>query len=122
MIDVSAGQVVKEEQPVFGRMWQTPFADRIRQEVGIPTIAVGAVTDADQLNGILAAGRADLVAVARPHLVNPAWTLTESVRLGYAGAEWPPQYLSGKTQLERLVARERDAVPVSAPRRPGELT
>jgi anthraniloyl-CoA monooxygenase len=122
MIDVSAGQVVKEEQPVFGRMWQTPFADRIRQEVGIPTIAVGAITDADQLNGILAAGRADLVAVARPHLVNPAWTLTESVRLGYDGAEWPAQYLSGKAQLERLVARERAAVPPSAPRRPGELT
>lgn len=125
MIDVSAGQVVKDERPVFGRMWQTPFADRIRQEVGIPTIAVGAITDADQLNGILAAGRADLVAVARPHLVNPAWTLNEAVRLGYEGAHWPPQYLSGRNQLERLVARERataEATAASTPRRPGELT
>lgn len=125
MIDVSAGQVVKAERPTFGRMWQTPFADRIRQEVGIPTIAVGAVTDADQLNSILAAGRADLVAVARPHLVNPAWTLTESVRLGYDGAEWPAQYLSGKSQLERLTARERAATAAAdaaSPRKPGELT
>jgi anthraniloyl-CoA monooxygenase len=115
--------VVNDEQPVFGRMWQTPFADRIRQEAGIPTIAVGAVTDADQLNGILAAGRADLVAVARPHLVNPAWTLTEAARLGYNGAEWPSQYLSGKSQLERLLARERAEAGASAkPSKPGELT
>ncbi|MES2521757.1 MAG: bifunctional salicylyl-CoA 5-hydroxylase/oxidoreductase [Gemmatimonadota bacterium] len=123
MIDVSAGQVVKAERPVFGRMWQTPFADRIRQEARIPTIAVGAVTDADQLNGILAAGRADLVAVARPHLVNPAWTLTEAARLGYEGALWPPQYLSGKSQLERLAARARaEAGSAIKPPRPGELT
>lgn len=123
MIDVSAGQVVKHEKPVFGRMWQTPFADRIRQEVGIPTIAVGAITDADQLNGILAAGRADLVAVARPHLVNPAWTLSEAARLGYHGAQWPSQYLSGKHQLERLLARERaEAGALAKPSKPGELT
>ncbi len=123
MIDVSAGQVVKQEQPVFGRMWQTPFADRIRQEVGIPTIAVGSITDADQLNGILAAGRADLVAVARPHLVNPAWTLSEAARLGYHGAHWPSQYLSGKSQLERLLARERaEASATLTPTKPGELT
>jgi anthraniloyl-CoA monooxygenase len=121
LIDVSAGQVVKAEKPTFGRMWQTPFADRIRQEAGIATIAVGAITDADQANGILAAGRADLVAVARPHLVNPAWTLTESLRWGYAGAAWPAQYLSGKAQAERLAARERAAAPV-APPKPGELT
>jgi anthraniloyl-CoA monooxygenase len=126
MIDVSAGQVVKAEKPVFGRMWQTPFADRVRQQAGIATIAVGAVTDADQVNGILAAGRADLVAVGRPHLVNPAWTLTEATRLGYDGAMWPPQYLAGKSQLERLVARERAetaaASAAAAPRKPGELT
>ena len=123
MIDVSAGQVVKAEQPVFGRMWQTPFADRVRQEVGIPTIAVGAITDADQLNGILAAGRADLVALARPHLVNPAWTLTEAARLGYNGAHWPSQYLSGKSQLERLLSRERAELGAQLkPSKPGELT
>ncbi len=126
MIDVSAGQVVKNEKPVFGRMWQTPFADRIRQEVGIPTMAVGAITDADQLNSILAAGRADLVAVGRPHLANPAWTLNEAARLGYDGAVWPVQYLSGKSQLERLVVRAKAEAAAAAtatnPSKPGELT
>ncbi|MEP6833605.1 MAG: bifunctional salicylyl-CoA 5-hydroxylase/oxidoreductase [Gemmatimonas sp.] len=126
MMDVSAGQVVKNEKPVFGRMWQTPFADRVRQEAGIPTMAVGAVTNADQLNSILAAGRADLVAVGRPHLANPAWTLNEAARLGYDGAVWPMQYLSGKAQLERLVVRARaEAEAASALQtssKPGELT
>lgn len=121
VIDVSAGQVVKHERPTYGRMWQTPFADRIRQEVGITTMAVGAITDADQLNGILASGRADLVAVGRPHLANPAWTLLEAARLGYAGAEWPVQYLPGKAQLDRLIERERAAASVVAPPG-GELT
>ncbi len=125
MIDVSAGQVVNHEQPVFGRMWMTPFADRIRQEACIATIAVGAITDADQANGIIASGRADLVAIGRPHLVNPAWTLSEAARWGYAGATWPDQYLAGKAQLERIIARERAAaaVPVDAAGPPrGELT
>lgn len=121
VVDVSAGQVVKHERPVFGRLWQTPFADRIRQEAGIATMAVGAITDADQVNGILAAGRADLVAVGRPHLASPAWTNLEAARLGYAGAAWPVQYLPGKQQLDRLVARERTAAP-AAPPKPGELT
>jgi anthraniloyl-CoA monooxygenase len=122
VIDVSAGQVVKHERPVFGRLWQTPFADRIRQEAGVATIAVGAITDADQANGILASGRADLVAVGRPHLANPAWTLLEAARLDYAGADWPVQYRPGQVQLERLRARERAAAPAAAPARPGELT
>lgn len=125
MIDVSAGQVVKQERPVFGRMWQTPFADRVRQEAGIATIAVGAITDADQANGIIASGRADLVAIGRPHLTNPAWTLTEAARYGYHGAQWPVQYLSGKTQLDRLIERERalvaSAASAAAPPK-GELT
>jgi anthraniloyl-CoA monooxygenase len=120
VIDVSAGQVVKHERPVFGRMWQTPFADRIRQEAGVATIAVGAITDADQANGILASGRADLVAIGRPHLVNPAWTLLEAARGDFAGAEWPVQYRPGQAQLERLLARERAAA--LPPRKPGELT
>jgi anthraniloyl-CoA monooxygenase len=107
VIDVSAGQVVKRERPVYGRMWQTPFADRVRQEAGIATIAVGAITDADQATGIIASGRADLVAIGRPHLANPAWTLTEAARHGYRGAIWPVQYLAGKSQLERLIERER---------------
>ncbi len=123
MIDVSGGQVVKRERPVFGRMWQTPFADRVRQEAGIATIAVGAITDADQANGIIASGRADLVAIGRPHLANPAWTLTEAAKYGYTGAIWPKQYLAGKSQLERLIERERAMNVATAPAQPpkGEL-
>ncbi len=123
MIDVSAGQVVKRERPVYGRMWQTPFADRVRQEAGIATIAVGAITDADQANGIIASGRADLVAIGRPHLANPAWTLMEAAKFGYAGATWPVQYLAGKSQLDRLIERERTmrAAAEGAPPT-GELT
>ena len=123
MIDVSAGQVVKRERPVYGRMWQTPFADRVRQEAGIATIAVGAITDADQANGIIASGRADLVAIGRPHLTNPAWTLMEAAKYGYAGAVWPVQYLAGKSQLDRLIERERSmrAAAEGAPPT-GELT
>jgi len=121
VVDVSAGQVVKRERPVYGRMWQTPFSDRIRQEAGVATIAVGAITDADQANGIIASGRADLVAIGRPHLANAAWTLLEAARLGYTGARWPVQYLAGKSQLERLIERERATAVVAAPPQ-GELT
>ena len=123
LIDVSAGQVVKRERPVYGRMWQTPFADRVRQEAGIATMAVGAITDADQANGIIASGRADLVAIGRPHLTNPAWTLMEAAKFGYAGAIWPVQYLAGKSQLDRLIERER-AMRAAAEGAPptGELT
>jgi anthraniloyl-CoA monooxygenase len=114
LIDVSSGQVSKEEKPVYGRMWQTPFADRIRNQVGIATMAVGAITDADQVNSIIAAGRADLCAVARPHLTNPAWTLTEAAKIGYVDVEWPRQYRAGKTQLERNLERERAVAAQSA--------
>ncbi|PYD86427.1 bifunctional salicylyl-CoA 5-hydroxylase/oxidoreductase [Pseudomonas syringae pv. pisi] len=107
MIDCSSGQVSKLEKPVFGRMFQAPFADRIRNEAGIPTIAVGGIHEADHVNGIIAAGRADLCAVARPHLANPAWTLMEAARIGYTGAAWPRQYGAGKQQLERNLERER---------------
>ena len=107
MIDCSSGQVSRLEQPVFGRMFQTPFSDRIRNEAGIPTIAVGAIYEADHVNSIIAAGRADLCAVARPHLANPAWTLLEAARIGYTGAAWPRQYRAGKLQLERNLERER---------------
>ena len=107
MIDCSSGQVSKLEKPVFGRMFQTPFSDRIRNEAGIPTIAVGAIYEADHVNSIIAAGRADLCAVARPHLANPAWTLLEAARIGYTGAPWPRQYRAGKLQLERNLERER---------------
>ena len=114
MIDCSSGQVSKLEKPVFGRMFQTPFADRVRNEAGIPTIAVGSIFEADHANGIIAAGRADLCAVGRPHLANPAWTLGEAAKLGYTPVTWPKQYLAGKQQLERNLERERQLAAASA--------
>ncbi|HEY0490718.1 MAG TPA: bifunctional salicylyl-CoA 5-hydroxylase/oxidoreductase [Telluria sp.] len=113
MIDVSSGQVSKKEKPVYGRMYQTPFADRIRNEVGIPTIAVGAIFEADHANSIIASGRADLCAIARPHLADPAWTLHETAKLGYSGLPWPKQYHAGKMQLERNLERERQVAAAS---------
>jgi len=107
LIDCSSGQVSRKQQPVYGRMYQTPFADRIRNEAGIATMAVGAISEADHVNSIIAAGRADLCAIARPHLANPAWALLEAARIGYHELEWPKQYLSGKTQLERNLEREK---------------
>jgi len=114
MIDCSSGQVSKKQQPVYGRMYQTPFADRIRNEAGIPTIAVGAISEADHVNSIIAAGRADLCAVARPHLANPAWTLLEAAKIGYFDIQWPKQYRSGKTQLERNLEREKSMAAQAA--------
>ncbi|MDB5945221.1 MAG: namA [Ramlibacter sp.] len=107
MIDCSSGQVSKRQAPVYGRMYQTPFADRIRNEAGIPTIAVGAISEADHVNSIVAAGRADLCAIARPHLAMPSWTLLEAAKIGYTDVQWPRQYRSGKTQLERTLEREK---------------
>ncbi|MDB5755545.1 MAG: uncharacterized protein JWR56_1973 [Massilia sp.] len=114
MIDCSSGQVSKLEKPVFGRMFQAPFSDRIRNEAGIPTIAVGAIYEADHANSIIASGRADLCAVARPHLANPAWTLTEAAKIGYTGLAWPKQYYAGKLQLERNLERERQLAAASS--------
>lgn len=108
VIDVSTGQTSPDAKPVYGRMFQTPYADRIRNEVGIATIAVGNVTEADQVNAIVAAGRADLVALGRPHLADPYWTLHAAAQLGYTGMEWPLQYLPGKQQLERNLARAQE--------------
>ena len=119
LIDCSSGQVSKQEKPVFGRMFQTPFADRVRNEAGIATIAVGAISEADHVNSIIAAGRADLCAIARPHLANPAWTLMESAKIGYTETPWPKQYRAAKSQLERNLERERAAAG-PAPR--GEST
>jgi anthraniloyl-CoA monooxygenase len=99
---------------VYGRMFQTPFSDRIRNEVGIPTIAVGAIFEADHVNSIIASGRADLCALARPHLANPAWTLIETARIGYTGLPWPKQYYAGKLQLERNLERERQVAAASS--------
>ncbi|MBC8023604.1 MAG: bifunctional salicylyl-CoA 5-hydroxylase/oxidoreductase [Burkholderiales bacterium] len=113
MIDVSSGQTTREAKPVYGRMYQTPFADRIRNEVGIAAIAVGAIFEPDHVNSIIAAGRADLCALGRPHLADPYWTLHAAAALGYRGIQWPHQYLSGRDQLYRNL--ERAAL---APERP----
>ncbi|MES2105458.1 MAG: bifunctional salicylyl-CoA 5-hydroxylase/oxidoreductase [Pseudomonadota bacterium] len=121
MIDCSSGQVSKQEQPVFGRMFQTPFADRIRNEAQIPTIAVGSIYEADHANSIIAAGRADLCAIARPHLANPAWTLNEAARLGYSDISWPRQYTAGKAQLERNLERERQLAAASSGLTPQQI-
>ncbi len=109
MIDVSSGQTTRAAKPVYGRMYQTPFADRIRNEVGIQTIAVGAISEADHANSIIAAGRADLCAIARPHLADPAWTLHEAAKLDSRAVDWPPQYLSGRDQLYREVLKQKQA-------------
>ncbi len=108
LIHVSAGQTTPEARPVYGRMFQTPFSDRIRNEAGIATIAVGNITEADQVNGIIAAGRADLCALARPHLSDPHWTLHAAAGLGYSDQWWPVQYGSGKQQLERTLQRQQE--------------
>ena len=108
VIHVSAGQTSPGAKPVYGRMFQTPFSDRIRNEARVPTIAVGNITEADQVNGIIAAGRADLCALARPHLADPNWTLHAAAELGYADQWWPVQYGSGRQQLERLVQRKAE--------------
>ncbi|TPQ29177.1 bifunctional salicylyl-CoA 5-hydroxylase/oxidoreductase [Cupriavidus pinatubonensis] len=105
MIDCSSGEVTPDQKPVYGRMFQTPFADRVRNEAGVPTIAVGAITEADQVNGIIASGRADLCALSRPHLADPAWVLRETAQLGFRRVEWPRQYLFAKDQLERSIKR-----------------
>jgi anthraniloyl-CoA monooxygenase len=109
IVDVSAGQTSVEARPVYGRMFQTPFSDRIRNEVGIATMAVGNITEPDHVNSILMAGRADLVCLARPHLADPYWTLHAAARLGYTGETWPRPYLAGRDQLHRLAARAEPA-------------
>jgi len=110
VIHVSAGQTSPGAKPVYGRMYQTPFSDRIRNEGRVPTIAVGNITEPDQVNGIIAAGRADLCALARPHLTDPHWTLRAAAELGYADQWWPVQYGSGKQQLERQMQRKAQEI------------
>ena len=109
LIDVSSGQTTRDARPVYGRMYQTPFADRIRNEVGIRTMAVGAITQADQVNSIIAAGRADLCAIARPHLADPAWTLHETAALQSPDVAWPRQYWAGRDQMYREVGKLQQA-------------
>ncbi|HYP10817.1 MAG TPA: bifunctional salicylyl-CoA 5-hydroxylase/oxidoreductase [Xanthobacteraceae bacterium] len=100
--DVSAGQTSIKARPVYGRMFQTPFSDRIRNETGMATMAVGNIYEPDHVNSILMAGRADLVCLARPHLANPYWTLHAAAKLGDRGEAWPPPYYAGRDQLYRL--------------------
>jgi len=106
IVDVSAGQTSTDAKPVYGRMFQTPFSDRIRNEAGIATMAVGNIYEPDHVNSILMAGRADLVCLARPHLSNPYWTLHAASQLGDRQETWPNPYLAGRDQMWRL--QERD--------------
>ena len=108
IIDVSAGQTSIEAKPVYGRMFQTPFSDRIRNETGIATMAVGNIYEADHANSILMAGRADLICVGRPHLADPYWTLHEAARIGDRHADWPLPYLAGRDQAWRLADRDAE--------------
>jgi anthraniloyl-CoA monooxygenase len=110
IIDVSAGQTTTEAKPIYGRMFQTPFSDRIRNEAGLATMAVGNITDPDQVNGILMAGRADLVCLARPHLADPYWTLHAAVQLGDDATEWPKPYHRGRDQARRLREKSQEAI------------
>jgi anthraniloyl-CoA monooxygenase len=105
IINVSAGQTTLRAHPVYGRMFQTPFSDRIRNETGMATMAVGNIYEPDHVNSILMAGRADLCCLARPHLADPYWTLHAAARLGYRGETWPQPYLAGRDQLHRLASR-----------------
>lgn len=110
LVDVSAGQTSTRAQPIYGRMFQTPFSDRIRNEAAIATIAVGNIYEPDHVNSILMAGRADLVCLARPHLTDPYWTLHAAAALGYRGINWPKPYWPGRDQLYRLKSRGETSI------------
>ena len=112
LIDVSAGSTTPDAQPVYGRMFQTPFSDRIRNEAGVATMAVGNIYETDHVNSILAAGRADLCALARPHLADPNWSLRAAAELGWRGQMPPVQYLAGFGQLARNLEKQQLAGPV----------
>jgi len=107
LVDVSTGQTVRDSRPVYGRMFQTPFSDQVRNEAKVATMCVGNITTADQVNTILAAGRADLVALARPHLVDPFFTMKAAAWYGAKEIFCPPQYLAGKDQIFRNSVRDR---------------
>ena len=109
LIHVSSGQTSTQAQPVYGRMYQTPFSDRIRNEAGVPTIAVGNIYEFDHVNSIIAAGRADLCSIARPHLADPYWTLHAAAQQDYRGIEWPLPYLAGRDQLYRNLKKANEA-------------
>jgi anthraniloyl-CoA monooxygenase len=108
MIDVSTGQTVPWQKPVYGRMYQTPFADRVRRASGLATMAVGNIYTPDHVNTVLLQGRADLVALARPHLADPYFTHHAAAWYGYRGHPWPRPYWSGRDQAFRLAERDRE--------------
>ena len=110
VIDVSAGQTSTDAKPVYGRMFQTPFSDRIRNETGLATMAVGNIYEVDHVNSILMAGRADLVCLARPHLADPYWTLHAATALGDEGTAWPLPYLAGRDQARRLAEKAAEEI------------
>ena len=112
IIDVSAGQTSTEARPVYGRMFQTPFSNRIRNELGMPTMAVGNIFETDHANSILIAGRADLVCLGRPHLADPYWTLHAGTALGDGAVQWPDPYLPGRDQAYRLQEKAQEAIRV----------
>ena len=114
IIDVSAGQTTPEARPVYGRMFQTPFSDKIRNEEGCATMAVGNIYEVDHVNSILMAGRADLCVLVRSHLMDPYWTFRAAAELGYRDIDIPPQYSSGFDQLERNLARQADMMVMKA--------
>ena len=107
-INTSSGQTSKEEQPIYGRMFQVPFSDRVRNELNIPTLVAGNIYEPDHVNSILMAGRADLVLLARPHLADPYWTLHAAVDLGDTEQEWPAPYEGGRRQANTLAERARE--------------
>ena len=106
IINVSTGQVASHEEPVYGRMYQAPFADRIRNELGITTVVAGNINSADQVNTLVAAGRSDLVALARPIMNEPQFVLNAAAHYGYRKQYWPAQYEAGKFAAELNAARE----------------
>ncbi len=107
LVDVSTGQTVREARPIYGRMFQTPFSDQVRNEAHVATMCVGNITTADQVNTILAAGRGDLVALGRPHLVDPFFTMKAAAWYGAANIHCPPQYYAGRDQIFRNSVRDR---------------
>jgi anthraniloyl-CoA monooxygenase len=107
LVDVSTGQTVRDAQPIYGRMFQTPFSEQVRNEARVATMCVGNITTSDQVNTILAAGRADLVALGRPHLVDPSFTIRAAAWYGASDIACPPQYLPGKEQIFRNSVRDR---------------
>ena len=110
LLIISSGGVVAHEKPVYGRMYQVPFSDIIRNGTGMPTMAVGNITDGDQVNSILAAGRADLVAIARPMLANPNWFWHElqnlQAEVKNANIQTHASYAAGFAQRKQLLLRQ----------------